>query len=80
MLFLAVYTLGGLNVESKSLFQSKTMLGLCITVIAMFAPKFGWSINDTLAIQFADEAVGLIGAAIAFYGRVKASGAIKKIF
>ena len=50
--------------------KSKTIWGIAIMGLAMIAQHFGWEVGDLNGLI---EAVGgLIGAALAVYGRLKA--------
>jgi hypothetical protein len=54
----------------KGLLQSKTIWGVLITISATVAQMAGWDIGNTDGL--AEQIVALIGAGIAFYGRVYA--------
>jgi hypothetical protein len=64
---------------TKVWWQSKTVWGAMIALLAGVATLGGLKLDATLQDQLADVLTGLgevVGGALAWYGRVKASGAI----
>lgn len=66
--------------ESKKWYQSKTVIGSVVTLIAMVLGIFGFGIGaeDQVAlVNIIVGAGGFLGTILAIYGRVKASKKIK---
>jgi len=63
--------------ESKSIFQSVTFWGAVVTFASPLLVKYGINITDQQASAVAQTAVGLVGAAITVWGRVRATKAIR---
>jgi len=63
--------------ESKSIFQSVTFWGAVVTFASPLLVKYGININDQQASAVAQTVVGLVGAAITVWGRVRATKAIR---
>jgi len=63
--------------DTKSLFASKTFWGVAISLLAVFAPKLGFSLGEDTIAGLTDEVVALAGAALAIYGRIAAVKTIK---
>jgi len=66
--------------DVKPWYQSKTIIGAVITVLALVAGVFGYGIGAEDQAALADYAVtlgGVVGGLLAIYGRVKASKDIK---
>lgn len=64
----------------KPWYQSKTIIGAVITVLALVLTAFGYGIGAEDQAALADYAVslgGIVGGLLAIYGRVKASKDIK---
>lgn len=59
--------------DSKSIFTSKVFWGTVISAIAMAVPKLGITSGSPQIDQYSQDAVELVGAAIAIYGRFKAT-------
>lgn len=59
--------------DSKNVITSKTILGLVIAVAAPYLAKHGIVLDQA---GFVDDIVTLLGAALAVYGRFKASKAL----
>lgn len=60
--------------DVKSMAQSKTIWGTLLQIVALIALSQGWDIGDTNGL--AEVITGLIGSALALWGRVTA---VKKI-
>lgn len=53
----------------------KTYVGILIVLIPVISKMFGYDVSEAFPVDFAslaEEAVILVGAALAFYGRAKA--------
>lgn len=57
--------------DSKSIWLSKTFWGIALTVLALVLKKFNIDLGDTSGL--ATDLVGLIGAGLALFGRIKAT-------
>ena len=58
--------------DTKNILLSKTVWGVVLTLVAVFLPKLGYSLDEATGAGFVDEIVVLLTAAFAIYGRVKA--------
>lgn len=66
--------------QDKFVLQSKTVVGLLISIFPIILPLFGISFSEDDAqfvSQSADSAITLIGSAVALYGRVKAESKVR---
>ena len=66
--------------DIKNWWQSKTIWGGIITVVAVALGAFGYTLSgdDQIAlVEFVSTIGGAIGGLLAIYGRVKASKAVK---
>lgn len=66
--------------EVKPWYQSKTILGAVVTVLAMILTAFGYGIgveDQAALVDYAVSLGGVVGGLLAIYGRVKASKDIK---
>ena len=66
--------------DVKPWYQSKTIIGAVVTVLAMILTAFGYGIGAEDQAALVDYAVslgGVVGGLLAIYGRVKASKDIK---
>ena len=61
---------------SKPWWQSRAVLGLLASVLAMIAGRFGWSIDDGQITDLLLKAVELGGLALAAWGTVRRSAPI----
>lgn len=61
---------------SKPWWQSRAVLGLLASVLAMIAGRLGWSIDDGQITEMLLRAVELGGLAIAAWGTVRRAGPI----
>jgi len=61
---------------SKPWWQSRAVLGLMASVLAMIAGRFGWSIDDGQITEMLLKAVELGGLALAAWGTVRRSAPI----
>lgn len=66
------------DTDTKSLFQSKTIIGVVIAALPAVAGLLGYKVSDVAAFTSgAEEAVAaiitLVGSAVAIYGRLKAT-------
>ena len=64
----------------KPWYQSKTIIGAVVTVLAMILTAFGYGIGAEDQAALVDYAVslgGVVGGLLAIYGRLKASKDIK---
>lgn len=60
----------GFNAENaKNFLLSKTVWGVVVMAVAIFSDSLGLKLGESV-----DDIIGLIGAALTLYGRVKASG------
>jgi uncharacterized membrane protein len=60
--------------DTKSIFASRTFWGAVITVIAgLLLPHLGVKLDSDNALAIADQCAIAAGAALAIYGRVKAT-------
>ncbi|HNC59138.1 MAG TPA: hypothetical protein PLP33_27170 [Leptospiraceae bacterium] len=60
----------GFNTEqAKNFLLSKTVWGVIVMAVAIFSDSLGVKLGESV-----DAIIGFIGAALALYGRVKASG------
>ena len=67
--------------ETKPWWQSKTVWGSAIALLAGIGTLIGLNLDAALQDQLADLLVGLgsfIGGALAWYGRVKATTSLTK--
>ena len=65
----------------KGLMGSKTVWGVVIMLMAPYLHRwFGFDVSGETGAAIADDAAILFGAALAIYGRVKASGKIDDVF
>jgi hypothetical protein len=67
---------------SKPLWKSKTLIGVFVAVLPTLLSFFGVKIADVGEFSVAvtegiDQAVLLVGAVLAAYGRIKATAALK---
>ena len=68
-------------IEQKSWFQSKTIWGALMTVIAVVLGQLGISLDLAIQHQLIDlimNGLTLLGSAIAIYGRLRATTLLKK--
>lgn len=69
--------------DQKNVLFSKTIIGIILTVAAPFLDKlFGVSINETLQADVSEALFNIVeagGAALAVYGRIRATKSIKLI-
>lgn len=63
--------------QGKDFFLSKTNIGVLMMAIALISQQFGWDIGDSSG--WTDLIVGLIGAVLGIYGRVKAVAPITSV-
>lgn len=66
--------------DVKHWYQSKTIIGAVVTVLALVLTAFGYGIGAEDQAALVDYAVslgGVVGGLLAIYGRVKASKEIK---
>ncbi len=67
--------------ETKGLMGSKTVWGVLIMLLAPLPQKWlGVDLSGAMGEAVSNELVVLAGAALAIYGRVKASGKIDDVF
>lgn len=67
--------------ENKKWYQSKTIIGALVTVLAAFAGMFGIDVSQGAQVELADVIIGLFTAAaggFTVYGRIKADQKIEK--
>ena len=66
--------------ESKKWYQSKSVMGSVVTLIAMVLGIFGFGMgaeDQATLVNIVVGAGGFVGSILAIYGRVKASKKIK---
>ena len=66
--------------ETKVWWQSRTILASIVTVIALIAGGFNLTIDTQTqgeVVELVSVVVGVVGSAVAIWGRVKASKTIK---
>ena len=66
--------------ENKKLYESKTVWGGVIVVLATVAGLFGFEVDNTTQAQIVDyilAAVTAVGGLLAIWGRARASKTIK---
>lgn len=67
--------------DIKNWWQSKTIWGGIITVLAVVLGAFGYTLtgdDQSLLVDIVSTIVGAIGGLLAIYGRVKASKKVSK--
>lgn len=67
-----------MNTETKSLFASKTIIGVVIAALPTILGLFGFQVSDVAAFTAGSEdavnsVMTLVGSALAVYGRAKAT-------
>ena len=66
--------------DPKSFLLSKTLWGVVISMVAMFAPKLGFSpFSEGDVAGLTENIVALLGAALAIFGRITAKKKIKAV-
>ena len=58
---------------SKSILTSRTFAGLALVAVPLLARALGYELSDTQTTALVENAFQIIGLAVAFYGRVKAT-------
>jgi len=66
-----------MSTQAKPAWQSRTVIGVFIMMVASIASEFGVEINQSEVLNIVYTAVELIGAGIALYGRAVASQPVK---
>ena len=61
----------------KPWYKSKTIWGSIVAILALIAGAFGYSVGPEAQAEIVTGIVGLIGAAFAIYGRIKAVDKVK---
>lgn len=64
--------------DSKPIWQSKTLIGVLIAALPSLAKAFGYEISDVAsftagASEAVDGIIALVGSALAVYGRITAT-------
>jgi len=62
--------------DEKSWYTSKTVIGAVIAILSLIAGAFGYDVDAAGQEQITVAVLGIAGAGMAIYGRVKA---VKKI-
>lgn len=57
--------------KAKNFLLSKTVWGVAVMAVAIFSDSLGVKLESSV-----EDIIGIIGAALAIYGRIKAQGAI----
>lgn len=66
----------GFNVDNaKNFLLSKTVWGVIVMAVSIFSESLGLKLEGSV-----EAIIGFIGAALALYGRVKASGPLSIFF
>lgn len=63
-------------IETKSWYQSKSALGAIVAVVAMVAGFIGYQVTPEAQAQIVNmvfDAVALVGAVVALFGRITAT-------
>ena len=66
--------------DQKAWYMSKTILASLVTVVALIAGGFNYSIDAQTQegiVELATVIVGVVSSVVAIYGRIKASKTIK---
>lgn len=64
--------------ETKPWYQSRTIIGAAVVVVAQVGKLFGWTLGTEDADALVNDLLTFLGAALAIYGRVKAAKPISK--
>lgn len=63
--------------NTKPWYKSKTIIGSIVAILALVAGAFGYEFGPEAQEGIVTGAVGVIGGALAIYGRVKAVDKVK---
>ncbi len=66
-------------ISGKSWWQSRTIIGAVIVLLASFAGIFGWSVDSDATTEIALQVASVVGAVLAIYGRVRAEQPIRRV-
>jgi hypothetical protein len=62
--------------DEKSWYLSKSVIGSVVAILALIAGAFGYDVDAAGQEQITLSVIGIIGAGLAIYGRIKA---VKKL-